>query len=54
MPRGSRLAQAKRAQKITLSEMRSSGVRGVLIYCSDHHRSHSIAISADQLQVVRA
>jgi hypothetical protein len=24
--------------------MRSSGVRGLLIYCSDYRRSHSIAI----------
>jgi hypothetical protein len=53
-PRGSRFAKAKRAQKITLGEMHSSGVRDVLIYCSDHHRSHSIAISADQWQVGRA
>jgi hypothetical protein len=36
-----------RPQKITFGEMRSTGVRGVLIYCSDY-RSHSIAISADQ------
>jgi hypothetical protein len=36
-----------RPQKITFGKMRSSGVRGLLIYCSDHHCSHSIAISAD-------
>jgi hypothetical protein len=28
--------------------MRSSGVRGLLIYCADHRCSHSIAISADR------
>jgi len=28
--------------------MRESGVRGVLIYCSDYRCSHHIAISADQ------
>ena len=28
--------------------MRESGVRGVLIYCSDYRCSHSIAISADR------
>jgi hypothetical protein len=28
--------------------MRESGVRGVLIYCSDYKCSHSIAISADR------
>jgi hypothetical protein len=37
----------KRSQKITLAEMRESGVRGLLIYCSDYKCSHSIAISAD-------
>jgi len=35
-------------QKITLAEMRASGVRGVLIYCSDYRCSHYVAISADQ------
>ena len=35
-------------QKITFGEMRSAGVRGLLIYCSDYKCSHSIAISADQ------
>jgi hypothetical protein len=24
------------------------GVRGVLVYCADHHCSHSVALSADQ------
>ncbi len=28
--------------------MRESGVRGVLIYCSDYKCSHSIAIRADK------
>jgi hypothetical protein len=28
--------------------MRDMGVRGVLIYCADHHCSHSVALSADQ------
>jgi hypothetical protein len=35
------------AQKIMFGEMRASGVRDVLVYCRDHHCSHSIAISAD-------
>jgi hypothetical protein len=35
-------------QKITFGEVRESGVRGVLIYCSDYKCSHHIAISADQ------
>jgi hypothetical protein len=43
----SRAAHAlSRPQKITFAEMRSSGVRGVLIYCSDY--SHWTAISGDQ------
>jgi hypothetical protein len=37
-----------RQQKITLGEMRGSGVRGVLVYCSDYRCSHSTAISADR------
>ena len=28
-------------------EMRASGVRGLLVYCSDYRCSHSIAISGD-------
>jgi hypothetical protein len=36
-------------QKITFGEMRSTGVRGVLVYCSDYKCSHSIAISADPM-----
>jgi hypothetical protein len=34
-------------QKITMGEMRSSGVRGLLVYCADHKRSHHLKISAD-------
>jgi len=29
------------------AKMREQGVRGLLVYCSDYHRSHSTAISAD-------
>ena len=35
-------------QKITLGEMRAMGVRGLLVYCSDYHCSHSVAIGADR------
>ena len=35
-------------QKITLREMRASGGRGLLIYCSDYHCSHWTAISGDR------
>jgi hypothetical protein len=37
-----------RQQKITFAEMRASGVRGLLIYCSDYHCSHWIAIRGDR------
>jgi hypothetical protein len=35
-------------QKITVGEMRASGVRDVLIYCRDHRCSHHVAISTDR------
>jgi hypothetical protein len=35
-------------QKITFAEMRASGVRGLMIYCSDYHCSHWTAISGDR------
>jgi hypothetical protein len=37
-----------RPQKITLAEMGASGVRGLLIYCSDYRCSHWTAISGDR------
>ena len=37
-----------RSQKLTLGEMRAMGVRGLLVYCSDYHCSHSVAIGADR------
>jgi hypothetical protein len=42
------LTAPTRQQKITLGEMRSSGVRGLLIYCSDFRCSHWITISGDR------
>jgi hypothetical protein len=38
----------KRSDKITLGEMRASGVRGLLVYCSDFRCSRSTTISADR------
>jgi hypothetical protein len=35
-------------QKITFAEMRATGVRGLLIDCSDYRCSHSVAISGDR------
>jgi hypothetical protein len=32
---------------ITFGEMRSSGVRDVLIYCRDHRCSHHVEVNAD-------
>jgi len=37
-----------RPQKITFAEMRSSGVRGLLVYCFDYRCSHSAEMIADQ------
>src|ERR1700758_5642221 len=37
-----------RPTRVTFAEMRTAGVRGVLIYCSDYKCGHSTAISADQ------
>jgi hypothetical protein len=37
----------RRPVKITFGEMRSSGVRGVMVYCTDYKCSHSIAMPAD-------
>jgi len=37
-----------RPQKITFAEMRSSGVRGLLIYCADYRCSHCVAASGDR------
>jgi hypothetical protein len=37
-----------RQQKITLREMRASGVRGLLIYCADYECSHLAKISGDR------
>jgi hypothetical protein len=39
------IGTADKPQKITFGEMRDTGARGVLIYCADHHCSHSIATS---------
>jgi hypothetical protein len=36
---------SSRPQKITFAQMRGSGVRGLLIYCSDYKCSHLITMS---------
>ena len=40
-------------QKITFGEMRKMGVRGLLVYCSDYHCSHWVAVSGDLAGDVR-
>jgi hypothetical protein len=42
------MPELTRQQKITLGEMRSSGVRGLLIYCADYKCAHAVRISADR------
>jgi hypothetical protein len=37
-----------RVAEITLGEMRESGVRGLLIYCSDFRCSHWVRLSAEE------
>ena len=37
-----------RQKKITFAEMRATGVRGLLIYCSDYKCSHWTTMSADR------
>jgi hypothetical protein len=39
---------SERQTKITFGEMRSAGVRGVLIYCADYRCSHSTAMDSDR------
>ncbi len=42
------MPEVTRQTKITFGEMRSSGARGVLVYCSDYKCSHSVEMSADR------
>ena len=37
-----------RPMKITFGEMRASGIRDLLIYCSDYKCSHSTTVSGDR------
>jgi len=48
LPRLGAMPELTRQTKITFGEMRSSGVRGVLVYCSDYKYSHSTASSGDR------
>jgi hypothetical protein len=34
--------------KFTFAQMRASGVRNVLVYCSDYHCSHRKRLTADR------
>ena len=42
------MPEITRPMKITFGEMRASGIRDLLIYCSDYKCSHSIEMSADR------
>jgi len=38
----------KRPEKITIGEMRSSGITGVMIYCADHKCAHVVTASVEE------
>ena len=38
----------QRPQKITFAELRSQGVRGLLIFCQDYRCSHNVRMSGDR------
>jgi hypothetical protein len=42
------MQEQARPEKITFAKMRSSGVRGLLVYCSDYHCSQHVTISGDR------
>jgi hypothetical protein len=44
MAEGREVGMSERQTKITFGEMRSSGGRGVLVYCADYHCSHFTAM----------
>jgi hypothetical protein len=37
-----------RPQKITFAELRSQGVRGLLIFCQDYRCSHNVTMNGDR------
>jgi hypothetical protein len=42
------MPELARQQKNTLGEMRSSGVRGLLVFCADYRCAHAVRIIADR------
>jgi hypothetical protein len=38
----------KRPEKITIGEMRSSGITGVMIYCADRKCAHVVTASVEE------
>ena len=48
IPESLRTNQMTREQKITLGEMRSAGVRSLLVYCADYRCGHAVRISGDR------
>jgi hypothetical protein len=43
-----------RPQKITFAEMRESGVRGLLVYCTDYRCSHSLELGIEVVETADA
>ena len=37
----------QRPQKITFGEMRSTGTRGLIVFCSDYRCSHNVTLAPD-------
>jgi hypothetical protein len=48
MPQAARREPMKQEQKITLGEMRATGLRRLLVYCGDYKCAHHVEISAEQ------
>jgi hypothetical protein len=48
MPQAARRQPMKQEQKITLGEMRATGLRRLLVYCGDYKCAHHVEISAEQ------
>ena len=43
-----------RPQKITFAEMRESGVRGLLVYCTDYRCSQSLELGIEVVETADA
>ncbi len=41
------MSDLARPQKVTFAELRSQGVRGLLVFCQDYRCSHNVTMSGD-------